>query len=117
MNPIDDYLKHVSPTQKTVLTHIRELAKSLVPEPEEKISYGVPTIAYRGKYVIYFAAYKNHMSVYPVSESLAEELGEALTKFRTSKGTLQFTEANPIPDAIIKKMVVHRLEELGVESK
>lgn len=109
MNPIDDYLKNVKPSQKAELERVRKIIKQIVPEAEETISYGMPTFKYNKKYLIYFAAFKNHMSIFPASDSMIAEIGE-LAKFRKSKGTLQFTEANPISDELLKQIVLHQLK-------
>jgi len=110
MSAIDDYLKkNASTTQIKHLEKIRTLANKLVPDAEETISYGIPTIKYKGKYVIYFAAFKGHMSVYPV---LNPAIRDKLKGFKMSKGTIQFTEDKPIPQAIVKEMIQLRLKEI-----
>ena len=111
MSVIDDYLdRHASPTQRKVLESIRKLADGIVPDAEEAISYGVPVIKYKGKYVVYFAAFKDHMSIYPAPDELVSTVKE-LQPFKKSKGTLQFTEDNQIPDAAIKKLIEHMLQD------
>lgn len=112
MPVIDDYLdKHATPPQRAELERIRQIAKRLVPDAEEVISYGIPTLKYKGKHLLYFAAFKNHMSVFPGSQ-LSEEIQNKLdlSKFKVAKGTIQFTEANPLPESIIKELVMNRLE-------
>lgn len=109
MSDIDSYLKKVTPAQKLVLGSIRETIKNMVPEAEEVISYGIPAFKLGGKDLLYFAAFKRHMSLYPASDEMISEVGRDLAKFRTSTGTLQFTEANPIPDEIIRKIIQFRL--------
>lgn len=112
MSSIDEYLdKHATAPQRTILEGIRKIANQLVPDGEETISYGIPTIKYKGKYVIYFAAFKDHMSVYPGPRN-NEALQKKLEKFKVSKGTLHFTEKNPIPESLIKELVKNRLAEL-----
>lgn len=111
MNKIDEYLaKNATPSQAKHLQKIRALANKLVPNAEEVISYGIPTIKYKGKYVIYFAAFKNHMSVYPI---LDDRIREKLKDFKTAKGTVQFTEEKPLPEAVIKEMIELRLKDLN----
>ena len=62
---VDEYLNRIEPSQRKQFERVRKIVKKLVPEAEEVISYGIPTWKYRGKYLIYFAAFKNHMSIYP----------------------------------------------------
>ena len=75
-----------------------------MPEAEEAISYGIPTFTYRGKYLIYFAAFKNHMSIYPTSGAVAPTKG--------TKGTFQFTEKAPVPEDLVVKIVSHRKDQI-----
>ncbi len=111
MTTINDYLdKHASMSQREILERIRKLAHEIVPDAEEVISYGVPTIKYKGTYVVYFAAFKDHMSLYPASDGLLEEV-KLLEPFRKAKGTLHFTEKNQIPEPVLKKTIEYMLKE------
>jgi uncharacterized protein YdhG (YjbR/CyaY superfamily) len=106
---VEEYLNNVDPSQRKVLEEFRKLVKQLAPEAEETISYGVPTFKLGSKPLIYYAAYKNHMSIYPASDSMVEALGDQLAEFRASKGTLRFTESNPIPKILQEQIVLFRL--------
>jgi uncharacterized protein YdhG (YjbR/CyaY superfamily) len=113
MPTVDEYLQNITPTQRAQYKRIRTIVKKLIPDAEEVISYGIPTFKHKGTYVIYFGAYKHHMSVYPGTSRMDETLGEEFAKFRTSKGTLQFTSDNPIPESLLKKMIQIRLEDIA----
>lgn len=105
MNEIDAYLKNVTPTQKEALSHIRAKVKQLVPQVTEAMSYGIPTFKLHGKNMIHFAAFKDHMSLFPGAGPIAE-LEDKLTGYKTAKGTVQFTEDNLIPDELLEKVVL-----------
>ena len=109
MNPVDDYLRKLPASQKAELERVRSIVKQLVPEAEEMISYGMPTLKYKGAYLIYFAAYKNHMSIFGGVPAIEDKL-EGFTV--SHKGTLQFTEAKPVPKPIIQELVHNRLLEI-----
>jgi uncharacterized protein YdhG (YjbR/CyaY superfamily) len=109
MTPIDAYLEKVDPDKRAVLEHIRKLVKTMVPEVEEVISYGIPTLKYKGTYLIYFAAFKNHMSVFPGAPL---RLKPQLEGYKLGKGTIQFTVDKPLPDSIIKELVNSRLDDI-----
>ncbi len=113
MATLDEYLQNITPTQRAEYERIRAIVKKLVPDVEEVISYGIPTFKHNGKYVLYFGAYKHHMSVYPVTGRIDEILGKEIANFRTSKGTLQFTSDNPIPEPLLTKMIQIRLEDIS----
>lgn len=112
MSVIDDYLKTVTPSQRVELERIRKITLELVPNAEETIGYGIPTLKYNKKYLIYFAAFKNHMSVFPGS-ALTAELKEKLSGYTFGKGTIQFTEAKPLPESVIKEIIRSRLDKIG----
>jgi uncharacterized protein YdhG (YjbR/CyaY superfamily) len=110
---IDEYLEgHASPAQRKILEGFRQMVKEMVPEAEESISYGVPTFKLKKRPLIYFAAFTNHMSIYPTSDEMIEALGEeVIGKFRTGRGTLQFTEENPIPEPVMRDIINFRLAQ------
>lgn len=109
MSVIDDYLKGVSEPQRQQLERIRETVKKLVPDAKEVISYGMPVFKYKGKYLIGFAAFKNHMSVFPGAAPI-RELKDKLTSFNISKGTIQFTLENPLVEPLIEEIILLSLE-------
>lgn len=108
MTVIDEYLEKVEPKQKAELEKIRSFVKEHVPDAEEVISYGMPAFKYRGSYLIGFAAYKDHMSVFPTPEPI-EILEDELEGFQMSKGTVQFTLDHPLPLEIVGRLVDERL--------
>lgn len=105
---IDDYLAAVGPDFRAELERIRLIVTRLVPSVEESISYGMPTLTYRGRALVYFTAAKKHMSFYPSSWAL-EELADRRTEYRTSAHAIQFTLKQPLPDGLIEDLVrVHQ---------
>ena len=112
MAEIDDHLKKVSSPQKEELERIRKIVKSCVPNAEEVVSYGMPGFKYKDKYLITFAAFKNHMSLFPTSEPV-EALKEKLTKFDITKGTIKFSVDNQIPEDIIRQLIRIRLKAIN----
>lgn len=111
MSDIDAYLDGVTASQRKVLEHIRQLIAQTVPEAEETISYEMPTFKYKKKNLIHFAAFKNHLSIFPTPGPM-NHMEESLKPYRTGKGTLQFTEDAPIPDALIKELLIIRKQSI-----
>lgn len=108
---IDAYLKGVDPKKRTHLERIRALVHEIVPDVEETISYGMPTFKINGKPIIHIAAFKDHMSVFPTGDSDVVSV-PGVEAFRTSKGTLQFTEEKPLTDEMIRGIVRLRLSKV-----
>jgi uncharacterized protein YdhG (YjbR/CyaY superfamily) len=112
MSVIDDCLSKLDEPQKPELEKIRNTIKQIVPEAEETISYGVPTLKHKGKYLIHFAAFKDHMSLFPGSGAI-KVLEDKLSKFKLAKGTIQFTIDNPIPKSVLKLIIKYRLNNIA----
>lgn len=111
MNEIDAYLENVTPSQKEVLQHVRELIHEIIPEVEEAIAYAMPTFRYKGKNIVHFAAFKDHMSLFPTPEPI-DALKEKLKAYKTSKGTIQFSESNLIPDDLLRDLIATSFESV-----
>ena len=105
MSSVEEYVSALTPAQREHFEQIRRIVRSLAPDAEETISYGVPTFKHRGKYLIYFAAFKNHLSVYPTIGAVEATKG--------TKGTFRFGEDDPVPEEVVRAIVTHRLEEIG----
>lgn len=112
MSVIDDYLNNVREPHRQQLEHIRKIVHAATPDAEEVISYGMPAFKYKGKYLIGFTAFKDHMSIFPASRPI-EVLKDKLGEFKLSKGTIQFTLDHPVPEAIIKELVQIRLADIS----
>lgn len=111
MDPqIKSYISTFSNDVQEILRKLRVLIRSVSPELTEGISYGIPTFYYKGKYLIYFAAFKNHISVYPATTPAVEKV-KGLSKYKVSKGTLRFPLDKPIPYDLVKEFVDLRLKE------
>ena len=112
---IDKYLAKVEEPKRGTLEALRVSILDVVPDAEQGISYGMPAFKIGGKAVAGFAAFKNHLSYFPHSSSVIEELAGDLTRYETSKGTLKFAIDKPLPKRLVKKLVVTRMRELGLK--
>ena len=106
----DEYLRALPDEQRDALQRVREIVKSEIPDAEEQITYGMPGFNYAGKYLIAYAPFKNHLSVFPGAAAIAGAKG--LEDFKISKGTVQFTLEAPLPQAVIRELVVLRKREI-----
>ena len=106
---VETYLAGVPPDARSVLQKIRETIRATAPRATEAISYGIPTFKLDGQAFIWFAAWKNHCSLYPVSDTLLEQVGENPEGHDTAKGTLRFGMDNPPSSALVRKLVKARI--------
>ena len=108
-NAVDEYLANVSEPARTTLAKVRATIRAAAPaEAVEVISYGIPAFKYKG-YLVGFAAFKNHCSLFAMNGTAVGELAEELKNYRTSKGTIQFPLDKPLPKTLIKKLVKARI--------
>lgn len=104
MNVIDEYLEGLEAPQRAELQRIRTLVKEQVPEVEEVIGYGIPTFKFKCKNLLHFAAYKDHLSLFPGFAPI-EQFREKLAGYTLSKGTIQFTAEKPLPKELLIKII------------
>jgi uncharacterized protein YdhG (YjbR/CyaY superfamily) len=110
---VDEYLANLDEPKRTTLQQLRQTIRSIVPEAEESISYGMPAYRLRGKVIAGFAAFKNHLSYLPHSGSVFAEMPDDVAGYVTSKGALQFPIDRPLPKALVKKLIAIRLRQIG----
>jgi len=113
---IDEYIDRFPEDVQNVLHKIRALINEVVPDAEEKISYQIPTFTLNGSYLIYFAGFKNHVSVYPAPRGTAPFKKE-LAAYEGGKGTVRFPLDQPIPYGLIKRIVKFKVKENKEKAK
>ena len=106
---VEEYIAAAEPKMKKALKDIRKTIKSTAPKAEEVISYQIPGYKYHGM-LVFFAAWKNHISFYPAPWS-ADSLKKEMSAYEGSKGTIKFPLDKPMPLTLIKKMVKYRMKE------
>ncbi len=107
---IDEYIAAFSEEVQEILEKISATIRKAAPDAEEKISYQIPTFTLNGGYLIYFAAYKKHIGIYPVSIGNAK-LDEELSPYLSGKGTAKFPLDKPIPFDLISRIVKLKVKE------
>jgi uncharacterized protein YdhG (YjbR/CyaY superfamily) len=115
-SPIDAYLAKLPSEQRDALEHVRAVVRRLVPEAVETISYGIPTFKLNGRSLLWFAGWKAHCSLYPLTDTFLADHHDELAAYRRTKGSLHFTSAMPLPDPLVDAMVRARLEDLARET-
>jgi uncharacterized protein YdhG (YjbR/CyaY superfamily) len=109
---VDEYLSALPDEQRDALADLRKTIAAAAPEATELISYRMPAFRASGRFLLSYAAYEHHCSLYPASEAVQRELGEELAPYLSGKGTLRFLADAPIPDELVKRIVQIRLREI-----
>jgi uncharacterized protein YdhG (YjbR/CyaY superfamily) len=107
---IDEYIQAQPAEVQESLQKLRQVIAKAAPEASETISYNLPTFKQNDKYVVYFSAWKDHISLYP-TPSHNEVLRDELAPYMSGKGTLKFPLEKPIPYELVEKLTVALLEE------
>ena len=106
---IDAYIAEFPPDIREILQKIRATIHEAAPQAVEKISYGMPAFYLKGN-LVYFAAFKNHIGLYPAPSGI-ENFRKELAIYKSGKGSLRFPLDQPIPYELIAKITRFRVEE------
>ena len=106
---IDEYISGFAPEVQAILERIRSTVHEAAPAAQETISYQIPAFTLNGV-LVYFAAFKKHIGFYPPVRGDAA-LEKAVSRYAGDKGNLQFPLAEPIPYALISRIVKLRVRQ------
>jgi uncharacterized protein YdhG (YjbR/CyaY superfamily) len=109
-NSVDEYIAQFPGDVQDILQEVRRRCHAAVPGSGEMISYGIPTVTLGGKYVVYFAGWAHHISVYPVPSG-DDTFQAEIAPFRAAKGTLKFPLGKPLPYGLIERTAAFLLAE------
>lgn len=114
---VDEYLAAVPEPARTTLHKVRAVIRAAAPpETTEALSYGIPTFKFRGSLVA-FGAFAKHCSLFPMSMAVIGALKAELKDSLASKGTLHFPLDQPLPAALLRKIVKARVAEKRQKEK
>jgi uncharacterized protein YdhG (YjbR/CyaY superfamily) len=108
---IDEYVAGFPAAVQEILEKIRMTIRKAAPGAEETISYKIPTFNLKGRYLIYLAAYKKHIGLYPAPRE-SKEFKKELSSYEGGKGTVRFPFDKPIPYDLIRRIVKFRVKEV-----
>lgn len=108
---VEEYLAGLPERRRGELQKLRKAINAAAPEATETIAYQMPALRLRGRFLVSYAAYKDHYSLFPASDAVVEALGDELTPYLSGKGTIRFAADQPLPLALVSKVVKVRVEE------
>lgn len=107
---IDAYLAELPENKRHTLEQLRRIIRETAPDCTERVSYRIPIFRLRTDLVAMSAA-KAHCSLHVMSTQLLKDMAEALADYKVSGATVQFSPDEPLPEAIIVKIVQERIKE------
>jgi uncharacterized protein YdhG (YjbR/CyaY superfamily) len=111
---IDEYIAGFPRTVQTALRRVRSAIRTALPKAEEAISYRIPTYRLHGRYVIYFAGWKRHYSLYPADDRLVAAFKDKLAPYEVNgRGTIRFPLSEPVPVQLIAGIARFRAKDVA----
>lgn len=114
---IDAYLATLPQAQHELLEGLRALIERVAPAAVETISYDMPAFKLDGRFLVAYAGWKKHCSIYPLTDSFLYAHEAALAAFGRTKGSLHFTPATPVPDELMEALIRARIVDLEAEAR
>jgi uncharacterized protein YdhG (YjbR/CyaY superfamily) len=115
---VDRYIASQSDDRRVAMETLRDTINAAAPDATETISYGMPALKGKaGKFLLSYDAFKRHYSLFPASDAVIEAGGEELKPYLSGKSTIQFPADEPIPTALITRIVKARVVEEAAEAE
>jgi uncharacterized protein YdhG (YjbR/CyaY superfamily) len=115
---VEEYLASLAPDRRAGVETLRRAARAGAPEAAESIAYGMPALrSHDRQFLVSYAAFKAHYSLFPASEAVVQACGVELTPYLSGKGTIRFPADRPIPAALVTKIVAVRFAEIAARTK
>jgi uncharacterized protein YdhG (YjbR/CyaY superfamily) len=108
---VEEYLAALPEVSRVALEKLRETIRAAAPEATEGISYQMPGFKLHGRSLVTYAAFKDHCSLFPMSTKVIDAHMEELRPYFSGRGTIRFTVDEPLPAALVKKIVEAGIEE------
>jgi uncharacterized protein YdhG (YjbR/CyaY superfamily) len=100
------------------MSQLRETIRAAAPDATETIAYGMPAFrSHAGQFLVSFAAFKAHYSLFPASGAVIEQLGDEVAPYLAGKGTIRFPANEPLPLSTVSRIVKIRLAETAARER
>ena len=108
---VDAYLAELPEERRAALEGLRQTIRAAAPDATETIAYLMPAFRTEGQFLVSYAAFKKHYSLFPASDEVIAACGEELAPYLYGKGTIRFPADRPIPLDLVTQIVKVRVAE------
>ncbi|WP_217176995.1 iron chaperone [Streptomyces sp. AC495_CC817] len=115
MGTVDDYLATLTDEDRAAIARVYRVASETVPDTEQGTGYGMPALLFRGKALLSVMRTRSHLGVYPFSADAVASVRGRLDGFEVSTGAIRFTREHPLPDDVVRDLVLFRAEQIGAK--
>jgi uncharacterized protein YdhG (YjbR/CyaY superfamily) len=108
---VDDYMAALPDDRRARMEQLRQALRDGAPGATELISYQMPAFKSHGQFLVSYAAYKRHDSLFPATPAVVNEVGDELTRHLYGSGTIRFAADEPLPLEMVTRIVRVRFRE------
>jgi uncharacterized protein YdhG (YjbR/CyaY superfamily) len=109
---VEEYLAGVPAQQRSVLDDLRATIRAAAPDASESIAYQMPAFRKDGQFLVSYAAFRDHYSLFPASAAVLDELGAEVRPYLSGKGTIRFAMTARLPYDLVARIVEIRVREV-----
>ena len=114
---VDAYIAALPPAARRTMQKMRAAIRAAAPRAVEHFSYRIPGYRMDERPLVWYGAFPNHTSMYPMTAGIRRALAADIEPYETSTGTIRFPLDDPPSPALIRKLVKARIAEMRVSHR
>ena len=113
---VGEYIARQPEASRAPLERVRAAIRKALPQAQEVISYEIPAYKNEDGFLLYFAGWKEHYSLYPATDPLIAAFKDDLGSGEVNKRTLKFPLSQPVPARLIARIAKFKAAEAAARA-